>query len=254
MRESGFYQFLMIIWPLAVTVKGFESFLLFKEFRSLYVLISESVKDAINFIVIQVYICFAIALVNSLMTIGLIDYTLVEQSMAVFLEALGDFERPTRDNIPVTFLRVNAWMIVLLLQLITNIVALNTLIAIIADSYERVQNDRESYDALQRVELLDELNDFYMLFNRAERRLVFLNVVSYASRGDDENNEWGGRLKIITKTLESGISKVRSEVKGIKSEIAANKTETDAAIKAEIASIKAEMKDQFAQLTKLLTK
>ena len=138
MRESGFYQFLMIIWPLAVTVKGFESFLLFKEFRRLYVLISESVKDAINFIVIQFYICFAIALVNSLMTIGLIDYTLVEQSMAVFLEALGDFERPTKDSIPVTFLRVNAWMIVLLLQLITNIVALNTLIAIIADSYERV--------------------------------------------------------------------------------------------------------------------
>ena len=72
--------------------------------------------------------------------------------------------------------------------MITNVVALNTLIAIIGDSYERVQNDRESYDALQRVELLDELNDFYMLFKRAERRLVYLNVVSYASSGEDENN------------------------------------------------------------------
>ena len=72
------------------------------------------------------------------MTIGLYEYSLAEESMAVFLKALGDFERPTKESIPTTFLRVNAWMIVLLLQLVTNIVALNTLIAIIADSYERV--------------------------------------------------------------------------------------------------------------------
>ena len=52
MRESGFYQFLMVIWPLSETVKAFDAFLLSESFRSLYVLISESIKDAITFVVI----------------------------------------------------------------------------------------------------------------------------------------------------------------------------------------------------------
>ena len=57
--------------------------------------------------------------------------------------------------------------------------------------------------------------------------MVFLNVVTYASRADQENNEWRGRLKIITKTLESGIGQIgdqiakqNTEIAGIKSEIA----------------------------------
>ena len=174
---------------------------------------------------------------------------MLEYAVGVFLEALGDFERPTIENNPQPLLRLNVWIIFLLLQMITNVVALNTLIAIIGDSYERVQNDRESYDALQRVELLDELNDFYMLFKRAERRLVYLNVVSYATSGEDENNEWRGRLKIITKTLESSIGQVKKEVSGVKSEI---KSETTA-IKAEMNKQNAEIKRQNAKIENKLT-
>ena len=189
------------------------------------------------------------------------DMMLIEYGLGVFLEALGDFERPSIENTPQPLIRFNVWIMFLLLQMITNVVALNTLIAIIGDSYERVQNDRESYDALQRIELLDELNDFYVLFNRAERRLVFLNVVSYSTRGEDENNEWGGRLKIITKTLESSIARVRTEVAGVKSEIATIKTEiksdnvaTTATIKSEISEIKRQNARIEEQLSKLLAK
>ena len=192
MTHSVLYQFLLIIWSLSAAIQAFGFFMLFKKYRNLYVLITESIKDSNEFMVILAYICMTFAFIGQLMVMGVInsthDLSLVEYSLGVFLEALGDFERPTVENTPQPYFRFNVWIMFLLLQMITNVVALNTLIAIIGDSYERVQNDRESYDALQRVELLDELNDFYMLFKRAERRLVYLNVVSYASSGEDENN------------------------------------------------------------------
>jgi len=39
------------------------------------------------------------------------------------------------------------WFNFMMLQLITSIIALNTLIAIIADSYDKVENDSPKYDA-----------------------------------------------------------------------------------------------------------
>jgi len=39
------------------------------------------------------------------------------------------------------------WFNFMMLQLITSIIALNTLIAIIADSYDEVKNDFPKYDA-----------------------------------------------------------------------------------------------------------
>ena len=74
--------------------------------------------------------------------------SLVEHVVTVFLEALGDFTAPNKDDTPVSSLRMNKWIVFLLLQMGTNIVALNTLIAIIGDSFDKVQNEKESYDAL----------------------------------------------------------------------------------------------------------
>ena len=72
MRHSSFYQFLMVIWPLAVSVKCFDSFLLFKNYRGLYVLIKESLNDSINFTVVMMYICFVFALIIQLNKMGVI--------------------------------------------------------------------------------------------------------------------------------------------------------------------------------------
>ena len=101
---------------------------------------------------------------------------------------------------------------------------------------------------MMRVDLLDELNDLYMLFKTVERRLVFLNVVSYASRDDQDNNEWRGRLKIITKTLESGIGQIRNEVTGIKSEMKSEMT----GMKSEVTGIKSEMTGMKSEISKIL--
>ena len=212
MRESAADQLLLIVWALAVSTKCFDIFLLFKNFRGLYVLIKESVRDAVSFLVILFYICLVFGLISQLMQIGVYDLSLIEHLGSVFLAALGDFTSPNTEDTPETSKRMNKWIVFLLLQMVTNIVALNTLIAIIGDSYDRVQNDKESYDALQKVELLDELNDLYMVFKKTERNLVYFNIVSYATRGDQEGGDWKGRVKIISQTLETGLDQIRGDI------------------------------------------
>ena len=141
MAETGYYQFLMVLWPLAVTIKCFEFFLFFDGYRTLYVLIRESIKDSVEFIVILVFICLVFGMVKQLIELGSStgeSMAIIEQLLRVFLSALGDFTTPTKSDQPITLKRINSWIVLLLLQLVTNIVALNTLIAIIADSYERV--------------------------------------------------------------------------------------------------------------------
>ena len=93
---------------------------------------------------------------------------MIENLCLVFLEALGDFSAPNASETPYPFKRFNKWLVLLLLQVITNIVALNTLIALIGDSFEKVTNDIESYDALKKVDLLDEVND--MLIIKADKK------------------------------------------------------------------------------------
>lgn len=96
-----------------------------------------------------------------------------------------------------------------------------------------------------------------MTFNKAEGKLVFLNIASYASSGDQENNEWGGRLKIITQTLDQKLGKINEKLDRTISEI---KSETAVTIKSETAAIKAEIKNEIKkqnseikdQLTKMM--
>ena len=72
MVHSAFYQFLILVWSLAVSVKGFDTFMLFPSFRSLFVLINESIKDSIQFIVVLAYICLTFAFIARLMVMGVI--------------------------------------------------------------------------------------------------------------------------------------------------------------------------------------
>ena len=46
--------------------------MLFKSFRGLYVLISESIKDSIRFVVVLAYICLTFAFIGRLMEMGVI--------------------------------------------------------------------------------------------------------------------------------------------------------------------------------------
>jgi hypothetical protein len=65
--------------------------------------------------------------------------------------------------------------------LVITIIAMNTLIALIADSYDKVQNNSQKYDFLKKLELLLELNYIYSVYYKFRPREVtkkmFLHVL-----------------------------------------------------------------------------
>lgn len=99
-----------------------------------------------------------------------------------------------------------------MLQIVTNIVVLNTLIAIIADSFEKVQNEKISYDALQKVTLLEELNELYMTFGEPDDEFVNLHVIQYAEQNQEETHEWEGKMKKMSKNFKDGIAQIQNEI------------------------------------------
>ena len=96
---------------------------------------------------------------------------------------MGGFSAPDKDTIIDLGKRYVFWMLFTMLLIASNIIGFNTLIAIIGDTFERVQVERGFYDAIQKFKLLKELNDYYLFFNRNKEIKSdprFVHVVKYA--------------------------------------------------------------------------
>lgn len=127
---------------------------------------------------------------------GEVSTYLVERMGLVFVDSLGGFDTPESHLV--------AWAIFLLLQIITNIVVLNTLIAILGDSYDNVQNEQVAYDTKQKIELLSEMNDFLKGFSKAgtEEDKKYIIIVRYYDKNAGAA-QWEGKIKMITKEIKS---------------------------------------------------
>lgn len=72
----------------------------------------------------------------------------------VFSEILGGFDAPgTGDDY-----EVGKWELFFATQIYLAVIAMNSLIAILGDSFDKVQSDLKSYDYLQKVDILISLN------------------------------------------------------------------------------------------------
>lgn len=70
------------------------------------------------------------------------EHNILEQSFIVFQDALGDMtSAPSQDLHEDFSVRFVYWLIFILIQGVINIVALNTLIAIIGNTFDKVQED-----------------------------------------------------------------------------------------------------------------
>ena len=79
------------------------------------------------------------ALITSLLIIGEEEKTsLPELFLLAIIDSLGGFAVPDKEETSDDGKRSVAWVLLLLLILVLNIIGLNSLIAIIGDSYDRV--------------------------------------------------------------------------------------------------------------------
>ena len=222
MRNNLKHQFMIILWALAVLLKGLDVCLLFSKIRSYYVILIESYKESKAFLAIVGYICTVFAIVSSFITIGDEDnFIMLELGFIVFQDSLGGFEAPDKDEISDNLERMARWVIFILFLIVTNIIGINSLIAIIGDSYERVQLDRAFYDASEKFGILNKLNEFYLFLNHNKKmaaKYVYIHIVRY-SKYSISNKVWKGRIQHIREVVQDGVSTITKQNDQMRSEV-----------------------------------
>ena len=158
-----------------------------------------------------------------------------------------------------------------MLQIITNIIVLNTLIAILGNSYDIVMNEQNAYDMRLKIDLLLELNE--ILMRKANESLAeqYIIIVRYFEKGQ-ANTQWEGKIKMITRQIKSQgdeiIAKVKSADETTKAKIEDNKKLIEAKIEDIAEKIKqenkamteenkkdmAEMKDEIHEIKTMILK
>ena len=162
-------------------------------------------------------------------------------------------------------------MIFIMLQIITNIIVLNTLIAILGNSYDIVMNEQNAYDMRLKIDLLLELNE--ILMRKANESLAeqYIIIVRYFEKGQ-ANTQWEGKIKMITRQIKSQgdeiIAKVKSAdettkakiednkklIEEIKKDIAEKIKQENKAMTEENKKDMAEMKDEIHEIKTMILK
>jgi hypothetical protein len=114
---------------------------------------------------------------------------------------------------------------------VTTMIGLNTLIAILGDSFDNVMAEKHLYDMREKVVLLKELNDFYC-YNKQKEDLCFMHIIRYVQQEGDNSNAWEGKIKKISNMVNSLGNTMNSKFKAQQDQISKNQ-----------ASIEKEMQD-----------
>ena len=168
---------------------------------------------------------------------------------------MGGFSAPDKDTFKDLGVRYVFWTLFTLLLIASNIIGFNSLIAVIGDSYERVQVDKAFYDAVQKFKVLRELNDNYLFLNRNKEIKAdprFVHIVKYA--GDSVHNmEWHGRIQNIKEIVNVSEKSINKKIDAVKSEVAAVNNKIDD-VKSEVADVKKRIDSIDEKLQMLINK
>jgi len=133
----------LIIWSAAISVRSSEIFKLIKLFRELYVIIRVSVDDVKSFIVIYIYMIFSIAIITKTKYMyhpqaPEYDHRYDTEMFMIMQLTLGFGDSPADLLESEEGVQYGDWVVFILAMFIMNILILNTLIAILGDSHEKV--------------------------------------------------------------------------------------------------------------------
>ena len=104
---------------------------------------------------------------------------------------------------------------------------MNLLIAILSDTYGRVQSTRAGTSYLEKAKLLCEIESM-LLWNREKGVRKYLHVVSVAAEKEDEGDTWEGKVTAMA-----------NQVNALKKQIDLNQQDAAAHQKATAANQKA---------------
>ena len=134
-------------------------------------------------------------------------------------------------------------MLLVLLLLVSNIIVLNSLIAIIGDSFDKVQSEKAFFDAQQKFGMLSELNDIYLVYHEfvpVNSSKEFVHVVSYADQ-DSSKKDWQGRIQNTRELITDGIASIKTKMDKQNEEV----VDINEEIKTQMDSMENKIKDEM---------
>ena len=135
------------------------------------------------------------------------------------------------------------------------IVAMNLLIAIMGDSYDRVRESQTVHGRLQRAEALVAMDWLVRRVGRRESCFppYFLHVLAAADEDENEvaDNDWGGRLKQLKRTINAIPSEIEQRLV-TKADLTAESARGMATMKPDMAKMEAKMEAKFDETRALL--
>ncbi|OMJ84088.1 hypothetical protein SteCoe_14837 [Stentor coeruleus] len=209
-----FYQFTaenpedfgLELLTLCYWLKAMGYFRIFNKYRYLLRVIMEIIKDMTPFFLIlftstiafAILLCVSqdgISFYNSFVNLYLLDQT-------NFVIKLDSFEND---------------IVFFLASLLNPIIMLNLLIAIMGDTYDRVQEDQIVADYREMTELILEAE--YLAFWRRSNKglLMYITRCDYMRNLNLEKNQWMGKIKAVKKSLQILEGKFKSTSRTIDS-------------------------------------
>ena len=126
-----------IIWTFSITIRASDLFKLFDKTRMLLTIIFVSIKHVMSFMYITAYMMFSIAVVSNLITYPSSENIMITTGNLFAYTMGAEFDAPpTGDD----FVPGN-WTVFIIMKFIISLVVLNTLIAILGDSFDQVKTD-----------------------------------------------------------------------------------------------------------------
>ena len=196
--QSGNYSSTLIILHMLSWTRGISYFRVVSHTRYMINLITEVLKDVFPFLIISAYSTIAFGYILMLMAYSTEDFFSFF-TVSYFIN-LGNFSIPTYNSIQ--------WTCFLIATVINPIVMMNLIIAIMGDTYDRVQEGKEVADYKEQTSIMLQLEILYMFKRNVVERKRLHVCKEIDTKGTSKS--WLGKvreIKIMVGSLRQNQSK-----------------------------------------------
>lgn len=199
------YIFLNQLLTTLYWVRAVTYFRIFDKTRYLIRMITETFLDIVPFLLIFFSSTFTFSLLFYIITKSEnFSETFVYAYQLNFNDFSGFMPNGYSEDLTEIF-----WIVFFLASIMNPIILLNMLIAIMSDTYDRVQDDQVVADCKEMAELIIQAEGM-LFWKRTLNKKCFIQRCDYVRHLRSENTEWMGKIRAIKKS----ISRLQIKAKG----------------------------------------
>jgi len=190
---------------------------IFKNFSYLIQLLSGTIIDMVDFLIILFLFVLVFTLLDMAIHKGI-------EGKEGFFYNYGSLYQTWMGENPGLNIELQDWLVYFFFTNLVNIIALNLLISIISNTYDKIQATADAQNCMIKAQILSEIGAL-LFVNRVMTKQSFIHIALNANESIDEprdGNEWEGRVKVLSKKQDhimTHLHQVEGKVDGINSDV-----------------------------------